>query len=396
MMGLAFVVTTLVYPYVLAFARKHKIVDNPNARKLQHEPVPVMGGSAVFIGIMVAVLGCYICAPNRAFLRVIALLGVIYAVGFWDDIKDLSAVFRLILDFGVVWLTIVLLGMKIDDFNGLWGLNQIPDAVSIPLSLIAGVGITNAINLIDGIDGYCSSFIMMACACYAVIFFYSGDMMMFGVALIAIGALLPFFFHNVFGKKSKMFMGDGGSLMLGVLLVMFTFRLLSKNSTCAFFVDRGISRTAMALAILAVPVFDTLRVMVSRIVRKQSPFCPDKTHLHHLFLDMNYSHLATSGTIVFCNLLIIILLMVCWKLGAGIDLQNYIVIAAALLFTWGFYFFMDGQHRKNNGEGSAVFKRLSKKEPTAASGAVWQFIRRVVDSRFFGSGFMKDEAVEES
>ena len=313
LMAVSFLVTTIIYPYVLAFARKHKIVDNPSARKLQRVPVPVMGGTAVFIGLSIAVIIGLICVPNVRVIKLGALLFVMYALGAWDDIKDVSAALRFVVELAVVWMMILLLNVEINDFHGFLGIYNVPDAVSVPLSLIAGVGIMNAINMIDGVDGYCSTYGMMACAVFAGIFYKAGAIAMFAVALICIGAILPFFFHNVFGKTSKMFLGDGGSLMLGTMLAFFMFNTLTANSRCdVVYGDTGLSMVALCLAILAVPVFDTLKVMIFRVVRGQSPFHPDKTHLHHLFIEMNFSHLATSGIIVFGNLVILGILMITW------------------------------------------------------------------------------------
>lgn len=386
LMLVAFVVTSLVYPYVLSFARKHSIVDNPNTRKLQRVPVPVMGGTTVFIGIVVAVVFGYCLAPMPRVITTLTLLLVMYLIGVWDDAKDVSAYLRFAVEVLVVWMMIVLLKVEINDFHGLWGVHQIPDAISVPLSLIAGVGIINAINLIDGVDGYCSSFGVISCIVFAVIFYYAGDMSMFTLALIAIGALVPFFFHNVFGKTSKMFLGDGGSLMLGTLLALFMFSALSSNSPYAEYSDRGISLPALILAILAVPVFDTLKVMIFRVAKGQSPFHPDKTHLHHLFIAMDFSHLGTSAIIVSYNLLIVLVLALVWYLGAGVDLQLYIVIAMSVLFTCVFYFYMEHERRKNDGAGSDRFRRWCRRgvKTDLSGGPVWKFISRFVDSRFFG------------
>ncbi len=386
LMLVAFLVTMLVYPYVLTFARKHKIVDNPNARKLQRVPVPVMGGTTVFIGFLVSAIIGYCIVPESRIIPIMILLFVMYLIGVWDDIKDVSAAFRFLVEMVVVWMMILVLGVDINDFHGLWGVHELPDVVSVPLSLVAGVGIMNAINLIDGVDGYCSTYGMMACIVFAVVFYYAGDMGMFTLALIGIGSLLPFFFHNVFGKTSKMFLGDGGSLMLGTLLAMFSFTALSKDSPCAAYSDQGISLPALVLAVLAVPVFDTLKVMIVRVAKGNSPFHPDKTHLHHLYIEMNYSHLATSGHIVFWNALIIGALILGWSLGMSIDWQLYFVILLGLIYTWGFYFFMEYHHRQNDGEGSALWVRLCNRgRKTNISGSkFWQVVRRVVDSRLLG------------
>lgn len=387
LMAVAFVATTLVYPYVLAFAKKHNIVDNPSARKLQRVPVPVMGGTAVFIGFVVAVFVGYLFYPDPQILKLMALLLVMYAIGVWDDMKDVSVAFRFLVELVVVWMMIILLEVEVNNFYGFFGVYDIPDVVSVPLSLVAGVGIMNAINLIDGVDGYCCSYGVMACVAYAIIFYFAGNITLVALALIGIGALIPFFFHNVFGKTSKMFMGDGGSLMLGTLLAYFTFTALTTGRRCDLtFTESGLSLAALCLAILAVPVFDTLKVMIFRVIRGQSPFHPDKTHLHHIFIEMNFSHLSTSFMIVLGNVLIIGILLLSWWLGASITMQVIIVVFFSLLFTWGFYFFMDYHRRQNEGDGTLLWQRVCShgSGSSLSSRPAWQWIRKVVDSRFLG------------
>lgn len=395
LMLVAFVVTTMAYPFVLALARKYGIVDNPSARKLQRVPVPVFGGTAVFIGFLAAVMVGLFFLPSDRVIKLLALLSFMYAIGVWDDIKDVSAEFRFLLELLVVWMMILLLGVEINDFYGFLGIFELPDAVSVPFSLIAGVGIINAINMIDGVDGYCSSYGMMACAVFAVVFWKAGALPMLALALITIGALLPFFFHNVFGKTSKMFLGDGGSMVLGMLLTYFTFNTLTAGYFCDLaFEGKGLNLAALCLAVLAIPVFDTLKVMVFRILKGQSPFHPDKSHLHHLYIEMNFSHMSTSAIIVFHNVAIVGLLLLGWLLGAGPTLQVLIVVTAALLYTWGFYFFMEGQRRKNGGEGSAVWKRWCKlgRSTSFSTLPLSIFIRKIVDSKMLGGNWLPHEA----
>ena len=127
LMVLAFLVSTIVYPYVLAFSRKHRVVDNPSARKLQRVPVPVMGGTAVFIGMMVPVVVGVILVPDARVAKIMSLLAVMYAIGVWDDVKDISAALRFLVEILVVWLMILTLGVEINDFHGLWGIHEVPD-----------------------------------------------------------------------------------------------------------------------------------------------------------------------------------------------------------------------------------------------------------------------------
>ena len=385
-LAVAFLATLLLYPGILSVARKQNIVDNPGARKLQRVPVPVLGGLAVLFGMGIAGVAAYAVLQDWIIYKILLLLVLMLLLGLWDDVRDVSASLRFVLEILIVWAIIPIFGLRINDFHGLWGLYAVSDTVSIPLTIIAGVGIMNAVNMIDGVDGYCSTYGIMACSVFAVIFSLSGDTAWMVMAMITVGALIPFFFHNVFGEKSKMFFGDNGSLMLGTLLALFTFRVLCSDSPCSGLEGSGLSPVALTLATLAVPVFDTLKVMVFRMVRGVSPVHPDKTHFHHLFISMQLSHLFTSAIIVSINMLIIGLLLLGWKLGASIDLQFYLVVLLALLFTWGFYFFMDGERRKNGGEGSALFQRWSEiaRKHNFTITRTWLLLRGIADSPLLG------------
>ena len=190
-----------------------------------------------------------------------------------------------------------------------------------------------------------------------------------------------------------MFLGDGGSLMLGTLLTMFVFRALTYGAPCAVYEDYGLSLPAICLAILAVPVFDTLKVMVYRILRGRSPFRPDKTHLHHMYIDLGYSHLATSGSILVINLFIIAVTLVSWLLGTSIDMQAYVVIALGLILQ-GFYFLTIIQKNKKGGEGSAVYQLWYRHAHriNLMGTRWWKSISAAVDSRFLGGSSSDEES----
>ncbi len=341
--ALAFLVSLFLFPPVLWFARAYDIVDNPNARKLQRFPVPVLGGFVVFSGILAGVIVLSFFMVSPVVLLGLTAMAIMMLVGTWDDISDISSAIRFIIEIALVLSFILVTGYYIDDFHGLWGIYTLPEWVGIPLSIFAGVGVINAVNLIDGVDGYSSGYGMLACACFSALFWYVGATEMAILSMIVFGALLPFFLHNVFGIKSKMFIGDGGTLMLGMLMTILSFYALSSKSACDPFEKSGLGLTALILAIGCIPVFDTLRVMTMRILRGRSPFKPDKTHLHHLFIDMDFSHLGAALSILFLNASVIIVLIVAWQCGASIDVQLFIVMALGILVTFGFYKFMKSQ-----------------------------------------------------
>ena len=331
------VVSLTVYPLVLKYARGHGIVDNPNARKLQRVPIPVMGGVVVYAGILVGSIILNMFMHSEIMVYGLIGMTMMMVIGVWDDIKDISATLRFVIEIALVTAFMVLTDTYIDDFHGLWGVNALPAWVSYPLSIVGGVGIINAVNLIDGVDGYSSGYGMLACMCFGLAFWTVWSMTMVCLTLIVIGALLPFFLHNVFGVKSKMFIGDGGTLMLGMLMTVYAFFALSSNQRCDSLEDKGIGLVAFVLAVLCIPVFDTLRVMTMRLLRGRSPFSPDKTHLHHLFIDMGFSHLGAALFILFINAMVVLVWLLSWKLGASVDVQFYIVLALGMAVTFGFY-----------------------------------------------------------
>ena len=211
------------------------------------------------------------------------------------------------------------------------------------------------------------------------------------MAVIVAGALLPFFMHNVFGVRTKMFMGDGGTLMLGMMLVIFLFFGLSSKTQCDQLEGLNISLPALSIAIFNIPVFDTLRVMTMRILRGKSPFRPDKTHMHHLFIDMGFSHLGAALSILLVNFLVVVLWFVSWQLGASIDVQTYVSIGLGILTTFVFYKVMKIQQnsgpRDEEGypQGTVLWHWMCKLGAMShrEKGRLWRTLRWLMDRGLF-------------
>ena len=378
---LPFVVSLLaaiwVFPKVLHIALSKNIVDNPNARKLQRVPVPVLGGVAVMFGILVALSACrlfYDCSD--LFTIMLAMLVMLY-VGTIDDITELSPRTRFIIEILLVLMLIYTCGYSINDFHGLWGIGSVSPWVSIPLTVVAVVGIVNAINLIDGVDGYSSGYSIMACTIFGVFFYVAGDVNMVMLASVCVASLIPFFFHNVFGKSSKMFIGDGGTLVMGLVMSIFVLNILKSETCCLHYDSWGLGLVPFTLAVLAVPVFDTVRVMSRRVMRGTSPFRPDKTHLHHLFISMGFSHITTTISILLLNLLVVLSWYITYKVGGSIDLQLYVVMVMSFLVTFGFYGLMRFCQRRDHVLWHAMCS-LSKVTHIERKG-FFLWLQRVVD-----------------
>ena len=373
----AFLGTLWIHPKVLKIAIMKNLVDNPDARKLQRNPVPVMGGIAVFFGILIGLCTSQTIFENANVFMLVSAMMIMLYTGTIDDIIDLTPTIRFVIEILIVLWLIVINDSSINSFWGLWGVGVIPDWIAWPLTIFASVGIINAINLIDGVNGLSSGFCFMASILFAVMFYYSGNTEMCTLAVSASGAIIPFFLHNVFGKSTKMFIGDGGTLVIGTMMSMFVISILDENSLSASYALKGMGLIPFNLAILAVPIFDTLRVMSTRMLHGSSPFHPDKTHLHHMFIDLGFSHVGTTVSILSLNFLIVASWFLSYKLGASVEVQLYIVLALSIMVTFVFYNFAKRQIAKQ-GKALVFFEKIAKSMQFEKKG-IWEFAQKTID-----------------
>lgn len=374
---LALLGTLWIHPKVLKIAIAKDLVDNPDARKLQRRPVPNMGGPAVFFGIIIGLCSSQTMfnSPN-VFMLMTAMLIMLY-IGIMDDILSLTPTIRFVIEILVICWLMHINNASISCFYELWGIDTIPGWISYPLTIFACVGIINAINLIDGVNGLSSGFCFMASVIFAIMFYHLNDIVMMTIAISAAGAVIPFFLHNVFGYNTRMFIGDSGTLVFGTMMSMFVISILEENVACNILMQKGMGLIPFTLAVLAIPVFDTLRVMSTRILHKKSPFHPDKTHLHHMFIDLGFSHTGTTISILTLNFIIIASWFIAYRLGASIDMQLYIVLASGIIFTFGLYNFAKRQLKKN-GKVLHILQCIGKSINLEKKG-IWKIIQNVVD-----------------
>lgn len=330
---IAFAATWLVFRPLLRISLKGGITDNPEARKLQKIPIPVLGGAAVFFGIMVGMSFFKTMHTYTTLFPVVSAMVIMLYIGIIDDSLGIKAWKRFLLELGVGLLVIYGNRYYIRNFQGLWGIDSLPIVPGIILSVIVFVGIVNAINMLDGIDGLSSSFCTMICAIFGLVFFLAHDYSYAGLAAVSIGAILPFFLHNVFGLKTKMFIGDGGTMVIGTMISSMVFELLrgSFHTQITKYTGLDFSLIAFSLSVLAIPVTDTVRVMCERVFKGISPFNPDKRHLHHLFIDLNFSYIFTTIIENVLAVFVIAAFIISYAAGASVEVQLYTVIAAALL-----------------------------------------------------------------
>ena len=326
-----------IFRKVHRIAQLKNVVDMPDVRKLQDHPVPVLGGLSVFFGIIVAMVFCQVLFGSSTLYSFLGIMAIMLFVGTIDDIITLSPMLRMIIEIIVVLLFIYGTGWSINDFHGLFGIDAIPQYFAVPLTVLASVGIINAVNMIDGVDGLMSGFGIVVSFIFAFFFYKAGEVSMTAMAVIAAGALIPFFLYNVVGQKSKMYLGDGGSLMIGAMMALFVISVLKENSLCSLAVGKGFGLVPFTLAVLSLPVFDTLRVMLRRIKERRSPLSADKNHLHHMFVELGFSHLGTSLCIVLLDVMVIFFWWISYMAGASQGVQLLVVAVAGILNTFGLY-----------------------------------------------------------
>lgn len=343
-----------IFLKILSIAKRKGLVDSPNARKLQRTPVPMLGGLAVIFGLLFGVatyfaickyLGVTILTLGTSLLPVMICCSIILYVGVLDDILGLSVKSRLVIEVLTMVLLIFGSGLCVDSFHGLWGVNDFSRWLAVPLTVFAGVGIINAYNMVDGVNGLSSGLCICCSVILGIICYKRQDWADCILAFCFATSLVPFWLHNVFGKRSRMFIGDGGTMVMGLLISWFVIRILSSNNATSLTQlaeeKCQLGLVAMMLAVVSVPVFDTLRVMIGRIVRNQSPFKPDKTHLHHVFVTIGVSHLVTALCEIMLNVFVCGIWYITYKVGASVDMQLYVVVASSILLIWGMYFYLN-------------------------------------------------------
>mgnify|MGYP002525726761 CR=1 FL=1 len=343
---ISLVVASLAHQPVLHYAKKHHFFDNPEARKLQRRPIPVMGGFVVFIGAMAGSLCYWFKYDCLSIVPIQLAMLMMLIIGAWDDLRKVPPGLRLVLEILIVTALALGNNYPINDLHGLWGRHYISPWVAWPLTIIGCVGIINAINMIDGIDGLSSGICIMAFGFYSWMFFRGHDFIRAALGVSIIGALIPFFVMNVFGKRSKMFIGDAGTMMLGIALCDMVMAMLTKDSVCTEKMENnGICMIGYAYAVLAVPVCDTVRVMLGRISRGESPFYPDKTHLHHAFIDYGFHHLEASLLEIMLNMLIILVFAIFSRSYLPMQWQLYGTVVASIAVCFGLYWMLGRRKR---------------------------------------------------
>lgn len=327
----AFLLTYAIIPIIIKVAKERRLYDHPNIRSSHEEPTPSLGGIGIFAG---SVCGIVLWTPVGSFgvlQYILAAFVLIFLIGILDDLLPISAGKKL---GGQLLVAIILsykAGVTITSFYGFLGIYELSETTSFFLSIVAIVGIINAFNLIDGINGLAGSVGLLNCLVFGSCFFLMGMPALAVVAFSLAGAILAFLKYNF--TPAKIFMGDTGSLLVGTVCAILSITFIETNYKLS--PDNPYvfgAAPAIAVAVLILPLYDTLSVFMRRIIRGRSPFSPDKTHIHHQLLGLGLSHSGTTIVLITVNLIFICSAFGCHK--------NGLIVVLLLEFMLAFVFSM--------------------------------------------------------
>ena len=355
-MSLVFV--AIVIPAIVSVADKIHLYDVQDGRKVHQGEVPRLGGISFLPAILFTLLTVLaimtrflpesihvMYAPITEIMMAAAGCVLLYLVGIMDDVIGVSFKSKFIVQF----LAAILLccsGLYVSDLHGVFGIHAISPFIGVPLTVLIVVFIINSINLIDGIDGLASGLCIFSILGFAFMFHRLTMAMNLVLAMSMLGVLVMFYLYNTLGKrgKTKIFMGDTGSLTMGFLLAFFTIELCCFkwervdlaliNETEPFYT--GDQLFVYGISLVIIPVLDVFRVFYSRIRDGKSPFKPDKRHIHHKFLAMGFSMRRARWSIfamsfVLCALNVLMSFLLCWNINL-IILVDLILWVAFNLF----------------------------------------------------------------
>ncbi len=309
---LAFGISFFLVPSIVTIAKAKSLFDEPNHRTSHLHKTPTLGGLAIFNGVAISLLIFFDFSDFPKFQYTVAGLLIIFFTGFKDDIIGINPLKKLIAQLIAVLITIIFGRIFITNLHGFLGVWEINYHIGILITLVVIVGITNCFNLMDGIDGLAASLGMLVSITFGAWFYLVGEYNWAIMAAALVGALLAFFYFNVYGKRNKIFMGDTGALLLGFIMAVMAIKFNELNiSLQGPWAMRA--APAVSIGIMMVPVYDTIRVFLTRILKNKYPFSPDKTHIHHYLLQLGLSHFQSTMILVLASICFIV---ISWYLRA--------------------------------------------------------------------------------
>ncbi len=337
--SVSFVITFLAIPVIINIADQKKLFDLPDERKIHPKPIASLGGVAIFAGFTLSALLSIQGKLSPEFQYFFAAALVIFFLGLKDDLVILSPIKKFVGQLIAASILIHLGKFRIDSLHGLFGVEKVPEAFSLAITYLTIVVVINSFNLIDGVDGLAGSLGTVSMVVFGIYFFLINQQPYSLLAFAMAGSLVAFLIFN--HQPAKIFMGDSGSLMIGLVSSILVIRFINVADTNVVPV-KIISCVAVAISILIVPLLDTLRVFGFRIINGKSPFTPDRNHFHHLLLDKGFSHASITFICVSLNVFFILLAYFGRFMG-----PNYLLLIILSISAAGIGILYRGKNRRH-------------------------------------------------
>lgn len=322
----SFFVVFFAIPKVIFFAQKFRLADVAGKRASHKGSVPVFGGIAIYSGIIFSLL-FWTELANVQFI-IVALL-VVFFLGVIDDLLSLSPRKKIIGQIISVLIVIYFGDIQINNMHGVLGIYVLPDIIATLFTGFVFVVITNSFNLIDGVDGLACGIGIISSFCFGVTTLLMDQIDMAIISFSLMGALIAFLKYNA--HPARIFMGDTGSLVVGFILSVLAINIISEGiiiKGMPSFPNKG---PLLAIAFLAIPLFDSLRVFIVRVSLGRNPLSPGRGHIHHALLDLGFGHIRTTMTLILVSIILIIVSYFLLELNINISIAILAFVSYVLL-----------------------------------------------------------------
>ena len=325
----AFALSYMVMPGIIKIARAKNLNAHTGERHAHLEITPSLGGIGIFVGILFSII---LWTPFELFAGLQYILCgmlLLFVMGVKDDIVEMSARRKMIGQIVAAGILVFKSGVLLTSFYGIFGIEELPYFVSVGLSIFIIIVIINSFNLIDGINGLSGSITLLVCTFFGYWFTSVDEAGLAIIAFATVGSVVAFLRYNF--PKADIFMGDTGSLILGLIISVLAIRFIELQTKLPLeHPYRYAAAPATAVATLILPLFDTLRVFILRALRGRSPMSPDRNHVHHLLIDSGLSH--AQATLILFTVNVFFIGMVVSMQGMGNAFLLIVIVGLAIAF----------------------------------------------------------------
>jgi len=297
-------ISLLLIPKIRSIAIKLNLSDAPDNRSSHTAPIPTFGGVVFYVSYIVILFFAQNLDVNHISVTLLASISILFFTGLLDDFRNLSPRIKFLFQFLGVAVLMFQSDFRIVSLHGFMGVYEIPIGISVAGSMFFLLALINAFNFIDGIDGLSGITGIIIASFYSLMLFNLGYYFYLSISLATIGTLTAFLRYN-FSIQRKIFMGDTGSLVIGLVLGLLTLKLMAVGDAAHNSLSFNRGQLPLFLAgVLFIPTLDTIRVMLLRFTKGVSMFKPDRNHIHHILIDFGLSHRKASFCIGFINFIV--------------------------------------------------------------------------------------------